>query len=156
MNYRYIVSAIIQDGDRIILGKKAKGAPPYPDVWHLPGGGVEDMEKARLLCEAGDFDNAYFHTELRREVAEEVGVEITNIRNIIPEFRSEPRQGDGKNKNGEPTHYYFLEYLCDYASGEPRPGDDLAEVRWVQKSDLQHTSVTPPSVEMYKELGWIV
>lgn len=155
MNYRYIVTAIIQDGDRVIVGKKAKGQPPYPDVWHTPGGGVKDTDLAKELYEKKDFDNEYFHNELKREISEELNVEITNIKNIVPSIRLEPREGDAQSKSGEQTHYYFLEYLCDYAEGELEPGDDIAEAKWVHKEDLTNIQLTPPSLEMYKELGWI-
>lgn len=155
MNDRYIVTGIVQHGDMVVVGKKAKGQSPYPDVWHTPGGGIENTDLAKELYEKGDFDNEYFHTELQREIREELNIEITNIRNIVPGARTTPRQGDAQNKSGEQTHYYFLEYFCDYVGGELEPGDDLAEVRWVHKEDLTNIQLTPPSLEMYKELGWI-
>jgi ADP-ribose pyrophosphatase YjhB (NUDIX family) len=155
MNSRYIVIGIIQRGDEIILGKKAKGVPPYPDVWHTPGGGADDTGLAAKLYDKGAFNDEYFRSELKREMKEELGVEIANIRNIVPEYRQEPRQAETLNKHGEMTHYYFLEYLCDYAGGDLVPSDDLAEARWVKKSDLKNFSLTPPSIEMYKELGWL-
>ena len=155
MKIRYIVSGIVQDGERVVVGKKMKGSPPYPDVWHTPGGGVENFDLAKELYEKGDFNNQYFHTELQREIREELGLEIANIQNIVPRFRTEPRQGDAVNKDGEPTHYYFLEYLCDYAGGNLQPGDDLAEVKWILKDELTNIQLTPPSLEMYKELGWL-
>ena len=155
MNIRYIVCGIIQNGDQVVLGKKASGVPPYPDVWHTPGGGAENLDLAKKLYDSKDFDNEYFHNELKREMHEELGVEIKNIKNIVPAFRSEPRQAETLNKHGEMTHYYFLEYLCDYAGGELKASDDLAEARWVAKSELKNYKLTPPSEEMYKELGWL-
>jgi len=155
MKTRCIVSGVVQRGDEIVLGKKAKGTPPYPDVWHTPGGGAEDQEKAQTLFDAGDFDNEFFHNELKREIREELGLEVRKIKNIIPEFREKPREGETKNKEGEMTHYYFLEYLCEYKEGTLTPGDDLAEARWVRKSDLKDYVLTPPSKEMYRELGWL-
>ncbi len=155
MNTRYIVCGIIQKGDEIILGKKARGVPPYPDVWHTPGGGADNLELAHELYKKGDFENIYFQNELKRELREELGIEITNIRNIIPRYRSKPRQAKTTDKNGEMTHYYFLEYLCEYVSGNLNPNDDLAEARWIKKNELKNLSLTPPSQEMYQELGWI-
>jgi ADP-ribose pyrophosphatase YjhB (NUDIX family) len=155
MNTRYIVSGIVQKGDELILGKKAKGRPPYPDVWHTPGGGVENAEKAKQLFGSKDFDNEYFYSELKRELKEELGVEVKNIKCIVPEYKSSPREGDAIDKNGNPIHFYFLEYLCDYSEGELKPSDDLAEAIWIKKEDLRNYSLTPPSQEMYKELGWI-
>ncbi|MEI6478031.1 MAG: NUDIX domain-containing protein [bacterium] len=155
MHTRYIVSAIVQQNDNILLGRKAKGKPPYPDAWHLPGGGIEEPEQAAALIEKMELNDPYLHAELRREVMEELGIEITNIRCIVPEFRPTVRQAETVNKDGEPTHYYFLEYLCDFASGEVVPGDDLAEARWFSKDELKGLVLTPPSQEMYRELGWI-
>lgn len=156
MNTRYIVCGIVQKGEEIALGKKAKGAPPYPDVWHTPGGGADDAKLAQRLYEQGDFNNDYFLDELKREMREELGVEISNIQNIVPKYRKEPRQDESLNKHGEMTHYYFLEYLCDYVGGELKPDDDLAEAKWVKKKDLKNYSLTPPSIAMYKELGWLL
>ncbi len=41
MNSRLIVVGLIRKGDSVLLGKKAAGKGPYPDSWHIPGGGVE-------------------------------------------------------------------------------------------------------------------
>ncbi len=155
MNTRYIVSGIVQKGDSIVLGKKAKGRPPYPDVWHTPGGGVNDAEVAQKLCGLNDFDNDYFHAELKREIREELGLEIGRITCMVPQYRSGLREGNTIDKNGNPIHFYFLEYLCDYVGGVLTPSDDLVEAVWVKKADIKNYSLTPPSQEMYKELGWI-
>jgi hypothetical protein len=48
-----------------------------------------------------------------------------------------------------------LEYICDYSEGEIIPGDDIAEIQWVDRKNLKNISLTPPSIEMYRELGWI-
>ena len=71
------------------MGKPPKGVGPYPDTWHIPGGGVELGKES--LIEA-----------LRREVKEETNIEITDI---IPIGFSEDRE---PNKHGEMTHYIFL------------------------------------------------
>ena len=155
MNKRYIVAGVIQNGDQVVLGKKAKGRPPYPDVWHTPGGGVDDVEKARALFDAGDFDSKYFHLELRRELKEELQIEVKNITCIVPTYRGTPREGDAADREGNPVHFYFLEYLCDYAGGVLAPADDLVEAVWVKKEDLKNCALTPPSKEMYAELGWV-
>ncbi len=155
MKVRYIVCGIIQDKDKVILGKKAKGRPPYPDVWHTPGGGVENEKLVKELFEKKNYDNQYFHRELKREMMEELGVKIANIKCIVPQYRKELREAEVLNKHNELTHYYFLEYLCNYAGGELKASDDLAEAKWVKKSELSNIHLTPPSQEMYQELGWI-
>lgn len=155
MNERYIVTGIVQYEEAVALGKKAEGRPPYPDVWHTPGGGVDDKEQAAQRVAEGRYDDELFHEELRRELREELHIEVTNIRCLIPEYRNAPREAQTENKYGELTHYYFLEYLCDRQSGELQPGDDLAEAIWVPKSELSRYTLNPASKEMYKELGWM-
>ena len=86
---------------------------------------------------------------------EELSIEIENIQNIIPRYRKTVREGDAFDKNNEPVHYFFLEYLCNHKSGDVKAGDDLALAAWIPKNKLQTLTLTPPSIELYKELGWI-
>ena len=68
---RTIVSALIFSKDnKILMGRKdpAKGGV-YADCWHIPGGGVEEGQT--------------FEDALKREVLEEVGLDITPYE-IIP------------------------------------------------------------------------
>lgn len=155
METRVIVSAVICDGDKILLGKKAKGRPPYPDVWHTMGGGVFDLEKGLGLVEQGKFDDVYFHQELQREIREEAHAEIENIQSIYPKYRDKPREAVTKNKDGIDTQYIFLEYICDFVGKEVSPGDDIVELLWIEKNKLNSINLTPPSAAMYRELGWI-
>lgn len=155
MEDRFIVSAIICNGDRVLLGKKAKGRPPYPDVWHLPGGGTKNKNLSDELVKNQDYDNSYFQLELKREIKEETGLEIKNIHCICPQFRLAPREAETKNKDNREMHYIFLEYLCEYVNGKPKAAGDLIKVQWFSKNKLDKISLTPPSQEMYHELGWI-
>src|SRR4030042_3370692 len=113
MRKRIIVCGIICDKNKILLGKKAKGPPPYPYVWHTLGGGIKDLRKGEKLLENSEYDNVYLSEELRREIEEEAGIKICNIKNICPRYRKTPREAITENKFGEKTHYIFLEYLCD-------------------------------------------
>jgi len=155
MNTRYIVCGIVQNGEKVILGKKLKGRPPYPDVWHTPGGGVKNHKLAEKLVKEKDYNNQYFHNELRREIKEELGLEIKDIKCIVPKFRNHVREAKTRNKHDELTHYYFLEYLCSVSKGKLKAADDLVKAKWVNKGDLLKVQLTPPSKEMYKELGWL-
>ncbi|MDD4333226.1 MAG: NUDIX domain-containing protein [Patescibacteria group bacterium] len=155
METRIIVAGIIQNDEQILLGKKTKGQPPYPDVWHTIGGGIYEIEKGMQLISSEDYDNLYFHNELKRELLEEANISIKNISCIIPRYRQNPREAVTKNKDGEDTHYIFLEYFCELDSGNPAPGDDIAELLWINRKELENINLTPPSQEMYKELRWL-
>ncbi|MFH1029650.1 MAG: hypothetical protein V1770_00135 [bacterium] len=135
MRKRIIVCGIILNHDKILLGKKAKGIPPYPDVWHTLGGGIKDLKKGEELIKNRDYDNVYLLRELRHEIEEEAGIKILNPINICPKYRKSPREAITENKFDEKTHYIFLEYLCDLdlTGGGIKPGDDIAELQWVEK-----------------------
>ena len=157
MNKRIIVCGIVSDGNKILLGKKEKGRPPYPDVWHTLGGGIQDLELGEKLLEEGKLEDIYFQQELKRELEEEANIQVKNIKNICPDYRVRPRTAITKDKNGEITEYIFLEFLCDLESSllDSKSGDDIAQLLWVTKKDVNKIKLTPPSLEMYKELGWI-
>jgi 8-oxo-dGTP diphosphatase len=135
MKSRIVVSAVIKKGDYFLFGKKAKDVGPYPNKWLILGGGLNAESEA---IEEG----------LRREIREEGGIEITNIRHI----------GFGEDyaiKEGEKTHFIFLNFIVDHMSGEPRPGDDIAEIKWVHKSKMKELDLCEPSVGLFKRLGYL-
>lgn len=152
---RIIVVGIVMDCSKLLFGKKASGLPPYPDVWHTLGGGVENFAKAQHLLDQQKYDDSYFHAELRRELKEEAQIEVGDIKNICPQYRLAPREAVAKNKHEIETHYIFLEYICKLEKGPAIPGSDIAELRWAERKELSSVTMTPPSKEMYKELGWM-
>lgn len=133
MKSRLIVSAIIKKEEKYLLGRKPKDTPPYPNTWHLLGGGVnleeENIEEA-----------------LRREVKEEAGIELGELKRISFDEDYEP------NKHGEETHYIFLVFEGEYKSGELKAGDDIHELKWIPQHALKSLLLTRPSIKLFKEL----
>jgi 8-oxo-dGTP pyrophosphatase MutT (NUDIX family) len=64
--HRTIVSALIfsKDGKLLMGMKDPKNGGVYADCWHIPGGGVDEGETKEQA--------------LRREMLEEVGIDIAN------------------------------------------------------------------------------
>lgn len=133
MKNRLIVAAIIKKGDKYLLGKKSKNIAPYPNTWHLLGGGV-NLEEEKL------------EEAIRREVKEEAGIALGDIKRISFDEDYEP------DKHGEMTHYVFLVYEGDHKSGELKAKDDIEELQWFNKSELKNILLTRPSVKLFKEL----
>ncbi len=67
MKSRLIVCAVIRNGNKVLLGKKPKGKCPYPNTWHLPGGGI-NLEKES--CEDA----------VVREIKEETGLDVKDLK----------------------------------------------------------------------------
>lgn len=131
MKSRVVVTAQVEKDDKILLGRKKTGVGPYPDTWHLPGGGVNLGEES--------IDEA-----IRREVKEETGLEVENVERVGFDEDFEP------DKNGERTHYIFLIYKMTAKSFDHIAADDLIELRWFDKSELKNIPLPRPLVKQIK------
>jgi len=136
MKSRLIVAAIVKKDDKYLLGMKPDNTPPYPNTWHLLGGGV-------------NLDEENLEEAIRREVREEAGIELGEVRRVSFDEDYEP------NKHGENTHYVFLVYEGEYKSGDLKAADDIHELKWFTRNELKEIPLTRPSIKLFKELGII-
>ncbi|MDD5178604.1 MAG: NUDIX domain-containing protein [Candidatus Nanoarchaeia archaeon] len=136
MKSRLIVSAVIEKGDYLLFGKKRKNIGPYPNTWHLIGGGV-------------DIEGESCKEAIVREIEEEAGikVKITGELGFDEDYE--------KDKHNELTHYIFLIYRAEYISGNPNADDDLTELKWIKKNKLREILLNKPSIKLFKSLGYI-
>ena len=115
------VGAVVLDGDRLLMVRR--GRPPGLGLWSLPGGRVE---RGETLAEA-----------VVREVAEETGLACA----CGPLIGWVERMGDDH-------HFVILDFeAIPLESGEPRAGDDAAEVAWVPLADVAELDVVDGLVE---------
>lgn len=114
-----VMAIIMDDSGRVLLGRKARAvSPEFVDKWVAPGGRVnygESLETATI-----------------RECAEEAGV-VIQIKSPLPT----------QQIVGPRFHFVFPSYLCGVVSGNPVAGDDLSEVRWFTKDELEGLPMTP-------------
>jgi ADP-ribose pyrophosphatase YjhB (NUDIX family) len=136
MKWRLVVAAVIEDGDSILFGEKASGRGPYPDTIHIPGGGMDP--------ETENIEEA-----IRREVREEAGIEICDLKKLDFDEDYEP------NKHGEMTHYIYLVFTARYKSGELNATDDLARLMWIKKSDIRKQRLNRASIKTFTKLGYL-
>lgn len=134
MKARLIVAAVIKKGDEFLFGKKQDSIGPYPNTWHLLGGGV-NLEEENLT------------DAIKREVKEEAGIEITDLKKLSFDEDLEP------DKKGEETRYVFLVFDANYKSGELKADDDIKELKWIHKSEIKNIPLARPSQKLFKELN---
>lgn len=146
---RPIASLIIISSDRkILMGRKdpAKGGV-YPDVWHIPGGGIEEGES---LEEAA-----------RREGLEEVGIDLTDTELTPLPFPPGYDETAKTLASGEKvwlkmTFNRFEARLNRPASEiEVNPADDLEELRWFGSEELADVEQPPGGRELFQKAGYI-
>lgn len=137
MKSRLVVAAVIKKGDEYLFGQKPNNKGPYPNAWHLLGGGV-DLEKETV------------EEAVIREIKEEAGIEVENIQRVSFDEDYE------KDKHGEMTHYVFLAYQATYKSGALKAQDDIATLQWFTLEELRTIPLTRPTIKLFKEVGYLV
>ena len=109
------VGAVIVDGDRVVLVKRAH--EPLKGEWSLPGGTVEVGE---TLAEA-----------VAREVREETGLNV-HVGPLVEVLDRVHRDPDERVE----YHFVLLDYRCTVVSGTLAYGSDASDVCWASKHEL--------------------
>src|ERR1700739_127363 len=109
------VGAIVIDGDRVLLVKRAH--PPIQGQWSIPGGVLEVGEMVRDAA----IREAHEETGLIVEPGDLLGVYDRILRD--PEKRVQ-------------YHYVLIDFLCRAVGGKLQAASDAAEVRWFTREEL--------------------
>ncbi len=110
-NSKPTASALIVDGDKVLLGKRS--IEPYKNYWDIIGG----------FLELGESPEAGVH----REIKEETGLEIELV-DLLGIFMDEYGEGGDSTLN--------ICYLAKITAGELKPADDVDELHWSTASDI--------------------
>ncbi|MEK7578998.1 MAG: NUDIX domain-containing protein [Patescibacteria group bacterium] len=121
--------AIYRDDGRFLIIKRASNLKVHPGKWSIPGGGMSSEEYTNTPVTYGD--NGWYlpvHEALKREVREEVGLEI-----------------------GEPKylhHYTFVRpdgvpvlgmvFYAPHVSGDVVLDEDASDFTWILPEELSN------------------
>lgn len=119
------VGALVFRDDAILLVKR--GRPPKVGHWSVPGGSIEEGETAEAA--------------VVREVVEETGVQVRPLR-VVTITELIERDDTGRIR----YHYAIADFLCELLAGEPTPGTDAADARWIPIRDLRDYDLTPTTM----------
>ncbi len=121
------IGAIIIDGDRVLLIKRAK--PPQQAQWSIPGGALEVGE---LVREAAV-----------REAREETGL-IVEPGELLGVYDRVLRDAEHRVQ----YHYVLIDFLCRCVGGTLAAADDAAEVRWFTRAELPALQLAEDTLEV--------
>lgn len=124
------MGAIVIRDNKILMVKRS--LPPGKGLWAIPGGRVELGE---TLQEAAE-----------REVKEETGVTV-RAGNPVYTFDLLEQDDAGRIR----FHYVIVDLVADHVSGEPNPGDDACEARWVTLKELDELRVSQSTREVLRK-----
>lgn len=130
-----LIVAIVKKDDAVLMRKKPDGSPPYAETWYIFGA---------ELMPGIDPDQA-----IKDTVRGQSGIDIT-IRERFS-WDTEVKH----DLNNIEKQFVYLDVICEYAGGEPVPGPGIEKIEWVRTADLNNYDIVPPSVEVFKKLGWL-
>ncbi|MDD3160011.1 MAG: NUDIX hydrolase [Candidatus ainarchaeum sp.] len=119
--FKVIVSAIIFDSkNKFLLAKRSLTDDVLPGYWNLPGGKVDSNP---------EFILDVLEVNLKREVKEEVDLEIKNLKYLESYF--------------DPNGKVNVSFTCTLKSGVAKPLEDTDEVGWFTLEEVKNLQLTP-------------
>jgi nucleoside triphosphatase len=135
---RVIVVPLIRDeAGRCLLCRKPAGRGVFPGRWGLPGGGIEPGET--------------LESALRREIREEVGLEIAQIEPLFFKDGVFPKlYPDGRR---EEIYMIFLVFACQSLGQEVRLNEELEAYDWVEPDALHGYDLNDTTRDTLRQAG---
>ncbi len=129
--YSVIVNGVIvNDKGKILISRRNLDEGHEGGKWTIPGGKIESTGiEHNVLLE-----------NLKKEIMEEVGVEIFNDI-ILVHDNTFIRSNNGDN-------VLALIFICKYKSGEAKPLEDTMDVKWIEKNEIDNFEF-PSNVKEY-------
>lgn len=146
---RDIVAALLfsRDGKLLHALQTPNGRGAYPGCWGIIGGGVDEGEDQI--------------TALNREFLEESGIDISNYKaELIDEAEGEAEKTlkDTGERVLAKMKFYTYKVILDDKDADEIPvtlDEEHTEFRWSDMTELKDLKLTPPSVELFKKLGYL-
>lgn len=121
-----VVVAILHRGGKVLICQR-RMEDRFGGLWEFPGGKREGEESLEAC--------------LRREVREELGIEVRPLRVL-----------ESLDHEYPDIHVRLIPFLCQLERGEPRA---LAaqQVRWVELAELKEHAFPPANTELIAEIA---
>lgn len=118
-----LVNAIVHKDDKFLIAQRSFKDDQAAGQWSFPGGKVEITDGMGIVEET-----------LKREVLEEVGIEIGDNFVFI---------GSSAFVRSSGHHVVSLTFVCDYKSGEAQALEDQNAVGWYTLDELEKLDNLP-------------
>ncbi len=132
-----MVNAVVanQEG-KILLIQRGLQEEHGPGTWSVPGG---KLEFTGVIHEA-------LQKTAAKEAMEEVGIEVEDEMHLIA--------NNTFQHNEDALQVIAIVFLCHHKSGEPKPLEDTADVRWISEEEIDDFEFHNINVKNYVLKGF--
>ncbi len=137
-DYRTIVVGLVWNQNReLLFCKMPRNKGVFPYQWGFPGGGIEPNEK---MTDA-----------LRRELKEELGIEIKDIKPaFFKDGQYEKSFSDGSKRE---VYMIFLLFHCMALDENISLNEEFSEYKWVQENEIQDLELNKETIDTLEKIG---
>ncbi|MBI2122200.1 MAG: NUDIX domain-containing protein [Candidatus Sungbacteria bacterium] len=136
MNTTILIIGVVKKSNQVLLRKKPPGVGPYKEPWYLFGGKIE-LEK-----EAPE-------EVIQRTIKEQAGIDVKMTQRLGWDTEVKPSEQEVE------TFYIYLDTLCEYISGELKPGPGIFHLEWVDIEKLGEYELNPPTNKLFRRVGYL-
>ena len=143
--HRVVATAIIHKDGKYLIVKRNPNKRVMPGKWTVPGGGLEVTDYINTPKTTADAWYYAMENSLRREVKEEVGLEVGEIKYLLSLTFIRP----------DKIPVVTLSYYCDWKSGEIKLNEENVDYKWVTVKDLKNYDLIegiPEEIEMVNKI----
>lgn len=132
LHYVVVTGIIIKKG-KYLIAKRSQKEAAFPGLWTVPGGKLNMGDYTKFQKDTSDGWYNVLERLLQREVKEEVGLKVKNIRYLLSlaYIRSDDI----------PT--VIISFYCDCESGKVCLSSELTEYAWIKVTNLKDYKFVP-------------
>ncbi|OHA07472.1 MAG: hypothetical protein A2934_02490 [Candidatus Sungbacteria bacterium RIFCSPLOWO2_01_FULL_47_10] len=125
--FKVVITAIVVKDGRFLILRRSPHEKKFPGKWTVPGGKLTTADYVGLPKDTPDYwYNVLEHT-LKREVKEEAGIGIKNIRYVTSLADA--------NENDDPS--LVISCLADFEKGDIALDDSMSDYAWVSLDEAK-------------------
>jgi len=127
--HEVVITAIIVKDGKYLITRRSPTKKRFPGMWTVPGGKMEANDYLKLPKDSEHYWYNVLERTLRREVKEEVGIEIDNIVYVTSLATV--------HADGSPS--LIISCMADYVSGEiSLQPEELDQYAWVSLEESKN------------------
>lgn len=132
LHYVVVTGIVIKDG-RYLIAKRSQKEAAFPGLWTVPGGKLRKSDYLNLPKDTADHWYNVLRKLLIREIEEEVGLKVKNIRYLLSLVYI--------RLDNIPT--LIISLYCDYDSGRVKLSEELTKYAWITTDKLDKYQFVP-------------